>query len=182
MKQVPLYSAVAAAVLMSTMTTANAQENSSLDIGRLALAGYGDVTYISQPDMKDEAGNDIQNNVVARFVPIFLFQMSEKIHIEAELEFATTSEGETETVLEYANMHYFFNDNTISVSWNMTTVFGTYTLNRTANNITVIIDIIMLSIIIIVIINIIFNKYHFYGNLIHHVIIIIKCVIVSYSL
>lgn len=35
----------------------------------------------------------------------------------------------------------FFNDNTISVSWNMTTVFGTYALSGTANNITVIIDI-----------------------------------------
>ena len=93
MKQVPLYSAVAAAVLLSSMTTVNAEENSSLDIGRLAIAGYGDVTYINQPNMKDEEGNDIQNNVVARFVPIFLFQLSEKIHIEAELEFSTNEEG-----------------------------------------------------------------------------------------
>ena len=113
MKKVLLQSAVTAALSMSLMTTVNAQENSSLDIGRLAIAGYGDVTYISQGNMKDEEGNDIQNNVVARFVPIFLFQLSEKIHIEAEIEFSTNEEGETETELEYANMHYFLNDNTI---------------------------------------------------------------------
>mgnify|MGYP000141493061 FL=1 len=93
MKKVLLQSAVAAAISMSLMTTATAQESSALDIGRLALAGYGDVTYAYQPDMKDEEGNDIQNNVVARFVPIFLFQLSEKIHIEAELEFSTNAEG-----------------------------------------------------------------------------------------
>ena len=62
MKQVPLYSAVAAAVLLSSMTTVNAQEDSALDIGRLAIAGYGDVTYINQPNMKDEEVNDIQIN------------------------------------------------------------------------------------------------------------------------
>ena len=129
MKQVPLYSAVAAVVLLSRMTTANAQEDSSLDIGRLALAGYGDVTYISQPNMKDEEGNDIQNNVVARFVPIFLFQLSEKIHIEAELEFSTNSEGETETELEYANMHYFFNDNTIITAGKFLLPFGQFGAN-----------------------------------------------------
>ncbi len=129
MKQVPLYSAVAAALLMSTMTTANAQENSYLDIGRLAIAGYGDVTYINQPNMKDEEGNDIQNNVVARFVPIFLFQLSEKIHIEAELEFSTNAEGETETELEYANMHYFLNDNTIITAGKFLLPFGQFGAN-----------------------------------------------------
>ena len=129
MKQVPLYSAVAAALLMSTMTTANAQENSTLDIGRLALAGYGDVTYIAQSNMKDEDGNAIQNNVVARFIPIFLFQLSEKIHIEAEIEFSTNSEGETETELEYANMHYFFNDNTIITAGKFLLPFGQFGAN-----------------------------------------------------
>ena len=74
--------------------------------------------------MKDEEGNDIQNNVVARFVLIFLFQLSEKIHIEAELEFSTNAEGETETELEYANMHYFFNDNTIITAGKFLLPFG----------------------------------------------------------
>jgi hypothetical protein len=129
MKKVLLQSAVAAAISMSLMTTATAQENSALDIGRLALAGYGDVTYAYQPDMKDEEGNDIQNNVVARFVPIFLFQLSEKIHIEAELEFSTNSEGETETELEYANMHYFFNDNTIITAGKFLLPFGQFGAN-----------------------------------------------------
>ncbi len=129
MKKVLLQSAVAAAISMSLMTTATAQESSALDIGRLALAGYGDVSYAYQPNMKDEEGNDIQNNVVARFVPIFLFQLSEKIHIEAELEFSTNAEGETETELEYANMHYFFNDNTIITAGKFLLPFGQFGAN-----------------------------------------------------
>ena len=114
---------------MSMMTTVNAQEGSALDIGRLAISGYGDVTYINQPNMTDANGNDTQNNVAARFVPIFLFQMSEKIHIETELEFSTTAEGETETILEYANMHYFFNDNTIITAGKFLLPFGQFGAN-----------------------------------------------------
>ena len=124
-----LLQSVVAATSMSLMTTVNAQENSTLDIGRFAIAGYGDVTYINQSNMKDETGNDIQNNVVARFVPIFLFQLSEKIHIEAELEFSTNAEGETETELEYANMHYFFNDNTIITAGKFLLPFGQFGVN-----------------------------------------------------
>jgi hypothetical protein len=129
MNKVLIQSAVTAAISMSVMTTAHAQENSALDIGRLAIAGYGDVTYISQSNMKDEEGNDIQNNVVARFVPIFLFQMSEKIHIETELEFSTNAEGETETELEYANMHYFLNDYTIITAGKFLLPFGQFGVN-----------------------------------------------------
>jgi len=124
-----LLQSVVAATSMSLMTTVNAQENSTLDIGRFAIAGYGDVTYINQSNMKDATVNDIQNNVVARFVPIFLFQLSEKIHIEAELEFSTNAEGETETELEYANMHYFFNDNTIITAGKFLLPFGQFGVN-----------------------------------------------------
>ncbi len=129
MKKVILQSAVATAISISMLTSATAQESSALDIGRLAIAGYGDVTYIEQSNMKDEEGNDVQNNVVARFVPIFLFQMSEKIHIEAELEFSTNAEGETETELEYANMHYFYNDNTIITAGKFLLPFGQFGAN-----------------------------------------------------
>jgi len=129
MKQVPIYSAVAAAVLMSTMTTATAQENSALDFGRLAVTGYGDVSYTDQSNMKDGDGNNIQNNVVARFVPIFLFQLSDKMHIEAEIEFSTSAEGETETELEYINMHYFLNDNTVITAGKFLLPFGQFGVN-----------------------------------------------------
>lgn len=129
MKKVIIQSAVSAAISMSLMTSIYAQESSALDIGRFTLAGYGDVTYAYQPKMKDEEGNDVQNNVVARFVPIFLFQMSEKIHIEAELEFSTNAEGETETELEYANMHYFYNDNTIITAGKFLLPFGQFGAN-----------------------------------------------------
>jgi hypothetical protein len=129
MQITPLTASVISALLITAAPTLNAQENSVLDIGRLAIAGYGDVTYISQNNMQDEEGNDIQNNVVARFVPIFLFQMSEKIHIEAELEFSTNAEGETETELEYANMHYFFNDNTVITAGKFLLPFGQFGVN-----------------------------------------------------
>tara|TARA_B110000495_G_C23019859_1_gene604816 strand:+ start:774 stop:2000 length:1227 start_codon:yes stop_codon:yes gene_type:complete len=129
MKIKALSSAIATALVLSSTSYVYAEEGSSLDIGRFAIAGYGDVTYTDQSDMKDEAGNDIQNNVVARFVPIFLFQLSEKIHIEAELEFSTNAEGETETELEYANMHYFFNDNTIITAGKFLLPFGQFGAN-----------------------------------------------------
>jgi hypothetical protein len=130
MKIKSLCKAVSTALLLSSASVAYASDdNSSLDVGRLAIAGYGDVGLIFQDDMKDEDGNDIQNNVVARFIPIFLFQMSEKIHIEAELEFSTTAEGETETTLEYANMHYFFNDNTIITAGKFLLPFGQFGAN-----------------------------------------------------
>jgi len=129
MKIKTLSSAIATALVLSGAPNVYAQEGSSLDIGRFAIAGYGDVTYIDQSEMKDDAGNDIQNNVVARFVPIFLFQLSEKIHIEAELEFSTNAEGETETELEYANVHYFFNDNTIITAGKFLLPFGQFGAN-----------------------------------------------------
>ena len=129
MRKVLLQSAVTAALSMSMMTTVNAQEGSALDIGRLAVSGYGDVTYIDQSNMKDADGNDIQNNVQARFIPIFLFQMSEKIHVESELEISTTAEGETEVTLEYLNMHYFLNDNTVITAGKFLLPFGQFGAN-----------------------------------------------------
>ncbi|MBL4941276.1 MAG: hypothetical protein JKY81_06375 [Colwellia sp.] len=129
MKTKYLYKAVTTALLLSSASVAYASDASTLDVGRLAISGYGDVGYTYQPNKKDADGNDIQNNVVARFIPIFLFQMSEKIHIEAELEFAVDENGETETVLEYANMHYFFNDNTIITAGRFLLPFGQFGAN-----------------------------------------------------
>jgi hypothetical protein len=128
MKIKSLSAAIATALVLST-STVSAGEGSSLDVGRLAIAGYGDVGLTSQDNMKDADGNDIQNNVQARFIPIFLFQMSEKIHIESEVEFSTTADGETEVVLEYLNMHYFLNDNTIITAGKFLLPFGLFSAN-----------------------------------------------------
>ncbi len=62
MKIKSLSAAIATAFVLSTVSV-NAAESSSLDVGRLAIAGYGDVSLISQDGLTDEEGNAIQNNV-----------------------------------------------------------------------------------------------------------------------
>lgn len=104
MRRLPLKSAIAAALMMSVTSFAHAEDDSVLDIGRIAIGGYGDVQYVNT-----DTAND---TFKARFVPIFLFQLSEKIHVESELEFSYSETGETTTELEYADLHYFLNDNT----------------------------------------------------------------------
>jgi len=125
MKIKTLNTAVASALLLTagltTAPTLYAQGNSDLDIGRFTIAGYGDVTYADQKNQN--------NNVVSRFIPIFLFQMSEKIHIESELEFSITPEGETEVEMEYLNMHYYFNDNTVITAGKFLIPFGFFGQN-----------------------------------------------------
>jgi len=118
MKRLTLSAAVASALLISAVPTALAQEDSELDIGRFAIAGYGDVSYIDQDGMN--------NNVESRFVPIFLFQLSEKIHIESELEFSIDENGETEVEMEYADLHYFLNDNTTITAGKFLLPFGQF--------------------------------------------------------
>lgn len=111
--------AVALAIVTGYGFTAiNAQENSELDIGRFVIAGYGDVTYVDQ--------DDVNSNVESRFVPIFLFQLSEKIHIESELEFSVDEDGETEVEMEYADLHYFLNDNTTITAGKFLLPFGQF--------------------------------------------------------
>lgn len=70
--------------------------------GRSAITGYGDVGY---------EDSDFENDAFSgKFVPIFLYQLNDKIHVEAELEFSVNENGETETELEYADLHYFLTD------------------------------------------------------------------------
>ncbi len=70
--------------------------------GRSVISGYGDVGYQKSDFEKDTFSG--------RFVPIFLYQLNDKIHVEAELEFSVGPDGETETELEYADLHYFLAD------------------------------------------------------------------------
>jgi len=120
MKKVPIAAALAAALTLSAATNLQAQEGSELDIGRFAIAGYGDVSYVETDELDKNA------NVESRFVPIFLFQLSEKIHIESELEFSIGPDGETETELEYADIHYFLNDNTTITAGKILLPFGQF--------------------------------------------------------
>ena len=118
MKKVSIASAMAAAISLSATTYVQAQEGSDLDIGRFAIAGYGDVSYVDQ--------EGVNSNVESRFVPIFLFQLSEKIHIESELEFSIGADGETEVEMEYADIHYFLNDNTTITAGKFLLPFGQF--------------------------------------------------------
>lgn len=121
MKIKTLSAAVVSALLLATAPTLQAQESSGLDVGRMAISGYGDVSYVDSKGMN--------SNVVSRFIPIFLFQLSEKIHIESELEFSINENGETVVEMEYADLHYFLNDNTTISAGKFLLPFGQFGQN-----------------------------------------------------
>ncbi|GLX84066.1 hypothetical protein tloyanaT_03180 [Thalassotalea loyana] len=110
--------AIATAVV-SGQLLANEQQNNS----RFALAGYGDVKYEESKLMDTSAFS-------ARFVPIFLFSLSDKMHIEAETEISVDENGETEIELEYADLHYFLSDTTTFTAGKFLLPFGQYGPNQ----------------------------------------------------
>jgi hypothetical protein len=120
MKKVSIFVVVATTLILSVGNPVRAQDNSELDIGRFVIAGYGDVSYVETDDP------NANSNVESRFVPIFLFQLSEKIHIESELEFGIGPDGETEVEMEYADIHYFLNDNTTITAGKFLLPFGQF--------------------------------------------------------
>lgn len=89
------------------------------DRGRFALGGYGDVKY-ETTEAEDTSAYS------ARFVPIFLFSLNEKMHVEAETEISINAEGETEVELEYANLHYFLTDTTTLTAGKFLVPFGQF--------------------------------------------------------
>ena len=97
MKHFLLFLAVFGTASVSAATLEN-----YLQHGRAAISGYGDVGYEDSDFENDTFGG--------KFVPIFLYQLSDDIHVEAELEFSVGADGETETELEYADLHYFLTD------------------------------------------------------------------------
>ena len=97
-------------------------EYTSPPSGRFALVGYGDVKY----EAVDSADSSAFS---ARFVPIFLFSLSEDIHIEAETEISINEEGETEVELEYADIHYFLSDSTTFTAGKFLLPFGQFSAN-----------------------------------------------------
>jgi Gram-negative porin len=104
--------------------TANAQiaaDRGNLDPleqGRVAFAGYGDVTYVDP-----EGGN---SSFQTKIVPIALVQLNDKIHIEAEVELSIDEDGETETELEYADIHYFVTDSSTITAGKFLLPFGQF--------------------------------------------------------
>lgn len=98
-----------------------AQETADLENGRFAFGGYGDVTYI-QPEAKD-------GEFLTKFVPIFLIKVSDKLHVEAELEFSIDADGATETEIEYTDIHYFITDNVTLTAGKFLLPFGQFGAN-----------------------------------------------------
>lgn len=98
-----------------------AQEDRPLTSGRFAIAGYGDVTYTDT-----DLGNDTFSTKLA---PIFLFQLNDQIHVEAELEYTLNNDGTTDTAVEYADMHYFLTDYTTLTAGKFLLPFGQFGQN-----------------------------------------------------
>ncbi len=119
MKIKSMSSAMVMSIVVAT-TQVSAQTNE--EKGRFVLAGYGDFKY----ETAELSGTDA---FTTRFVPIFLFSLNEKMHVEAELEVSINSEGGTETELEYADIHYFLNDNTILTAGKFLLPFGQFSAN-----------------------------------------------------
>lgn len=111
---------IAASLISGTVFSDELNQISSS--GRFALGGYGDVKYESS-DLQDTSAFS------ARFVPIFLFSLGEKMHVEAETEIALNSEGETEIELEYADIHYFLTDSTTITAGKFLLPFGQFGAN-----------------------------------------------------
>lgn len=103
-----------------TILSANAQTNDDED-GRFAFGGYGETTYTRTEDVVD--------SFKTKFVPIFLVKVSDKLHVEAELEFSIGEDGETETELEYGDIHYFINDQWTFTAGKFLLPFGQFGAN-----------------------------------------------------
>jgi Gram-negative porin len=86
--------------------------------GRVAFAGYGDATYLD-PDGENSA-------FMGKVVPIVLVQLNEQVHVEAEWEFSVDEDGETETELEYADVHYFATDSLTLTAGKVLLPFGQF--------------------------------------------------------
>lgn len=95
-----------------------AEEQPKLDTGRFAIAGYGDFSFTDPENEPSFFGGKI--------APIFLFQLSDKIHIETELEFSLGEGGVTETTLEYADVHYFASDSSTITAGKFLLPFGQF--------------------------------------------------------
>lgn len=113
-----------ATLAFSTMLSSMAGfagESNSPD-SRFVFAGYGDVKY-------EDVDNRNNSVFSARFVPIFLFSLNDKMHVEAETEISLNDGGETETELEYADIHYFLTDTTTVTAGKFLLPFGQFSAN-----------------------------------------------------
>jgi len=72
-----------------------------LEQGIFTFAGYTDLTFTN---------SDNQSQTAYKLAPIFLIQPSDRFHLEAEFEFSINDSGESESEIEYLDLHYFATD------------------------------------------------------------------------
>lgn len=70
--------------------------------GRFAFAGYSGLSFT-----ESKQGTE---GLQFKLAPILLFQLSDRFHVEAELEFDVNDAGEAEAKVEYLDLHYYVND------------------------------------------------------------------------
>ena len=98
------------------LTAISAPNIAGLPQGQFTMGGYGDVTYTDP-----EGGNSA---FTSKFVPIFLFQLNDKLHVESELKFILDKNGQTVTEMEYADIHYYLTDSTVITAGKFLLPFG----------------------------------------------------------
>ena len=85
------------------------------------LTGYGIASYTNREHTHGVFG--------AQFTPIFLYRFNDTLLWESEVNFKIHSDGETETVLEYASLDWFLNDYVAFVAGKFLTPLGYFTRN-----------------------------------------------------
>ena len=95
-----------------------AEDAPDLETGRFVIVGYGDFSFTDPENENSYFGG--------KFAPILLFQLSDKINVETELEFSIGEGGTTETELEYADVHYFATDSSTITAGKFLLPFGQF--------------------------------------------------------
>lgn len=99
-----------------------AEETNVFSDGRMVIAGYGEAKYESSDRLNTSA-------FTAKFTPIFLFRLNERLYVEAETEISLNDEGSTEVELEYADIYYFLNDTSTITAGKFLLPFGQFSQN-----------------------------------------------------
>ncbi len=86
------------------------------------LAGFADVSY-------SQVKNGKGSFKMGTFSPIFHYQFSDKVMLEAELEFEADEAGKSEAGIDYMTIDYFINDNVALVAGKFLSPLGQFRQN-----------------------------------------------------
>ena len=86
------------------------------------MAGYADVNYTKTEGKDGSFG-------IGTFAPIFHYQYRDTVMMEAELEFKTLANGETEVAMEYMTLDWFVSDYAVLVAGKFLSPIGQFRQN-----------------------------------------------------